>query len=181
MPLPLTHAASTLVLYRFLLHCFPSFSSSYTNTTTEADFNMMVILEICLLISSITPDGVDKPLYWGRISCCTRTYGHTLLFAFLFSAITAAVSHSGKNASFTFFIISFSSYYDLGQIGRVCLLGIISHLLADRVFGYVPFFWPFQPFVYPSMIHTKRRESGQGREARSVRWLPLSIRFSLSS
>merc|ERR1712072_1242321 len=43
----------------------------------------------------------------------------------------------------------------MGSAAVMLAIGLLSHIFADKLFGYVPFFWPIQPFVYPSMIHTK--------------------------
>mmetsp|Transcript_9698 Transcript_9698/g.27216 ORF Transcript_9698/g.27216 Transcript_9698/m.27216 type:complete len:184 (+) Transcript_9698:106-657(+) len=89
---------------------------------------------LVLLIACQVPDGIDKPLYYARRTCCTRTYGHTLLCTLL---------------------LALAGYIMFGAAVSVALVvGHGSHLLIDRVFGHVPFLWPLQKFRHPSMIHT---------------------------
>jgi hypothetical protein len=85
--------------------------------------------------ASLLPDVVDKPLHWVFHVKATRSYAHTLLFLFLTSYLCHLLfPHEWMVLTF---------------------LGILSHLLADLFFGFVPLFWPLQSFRYPSMIYTK--------------------------
>eukprot|EP01095_Lingulamoeba_sp_RSL-Kostka_P000315 TRINITY_DN1047_c0_g1_i2.p1 TRINITY_DN1047_c0_g1~~TRINITY_DN1047_c0_g1_i2.p1 ORF type:complete len:171 (-),score=2.36 TRINITY_DN1047_c0_g1_i2:77-589(-) len=104
-------------------------------------------VDIITVITSLLPDLIDKPLWIAKKTSATRTYGHTILFLLLIS-LTASVFCSNiiLNACDNEWII-------------VVFVGVLSHLLADLVFGYVPLFYPFQPFKYPSMIHTFKSRS----------------------
>ena len=120
-----------------------------------------VAVDLITIIFSLLPDLVDKPLYWMKLQKSTRSIGHTLLFLF-------AVTYS-----FSFFCVqvvnlSGLNYFDLEQVREVCLkeewkfyifTAVVSHLLSDLLFGYVPLFWPLQSFRYPSMIHTRKSKS----------------------
>lgn len=85
---------------------------------------------------SLLPDIVDKILWVSRLSRCTRSFGHTLLFTFFTAGTTLLVSNSER----------------AGLVG----LAVFSHLVADRACGHVPFFWPLQNFRQKSMVHTNQ-------------------------
>ena len=55
--------------------------------STQPQWEESSVLLMLLLLASIFPDGIDKPLYYGGVCRCTRTYGHTLLFCVTFSTL----------------------------------------------------------------------------------------------
>ena len=92
--------------------------------------------ELIAAIGALLSDLFDKPLYWGKLCHATRSYAHTLVFSVLL------------------YIASWILFRD-GKLSCILFVSVLSHLFADLFFGYVPLFYPFQSFKYPSMIHTR--------------------------
>ena len=92
--------------------------------------------ELIAVVGALLSDLFDKPLYWGKLCSATRSYAHTLVFSVL---------------------ISLTCWILLKDVKLSCILfvSVLSHLFADLFFGYVPLFYPFQSFKYPSMVHTR--------------------------
>ncbi len=87
------------------------------------------------LLFSITiflPDVFDKTVSQIMVHS-GRAYGHTLLFVFTTSLITFFITRRNKQITFTVF------------------LGSFIHLWLDLDNGgFVPFFWPFIPYFFPT-------------------------------
>ncbi len=85
---------------------------------------------IYLLFASMLPDVVDKVLFAARVAPSTRFIGHTIIFSLA--------------VSFLFYIITKKK-----NIGLALLLGCLLHLLGD-ITGFLPLFYPFVNYAFPS-------------------------------
>eukprot|EP00037_Helgoeca_nana_P014623 m.136584 g.136584 ORF g.136584 m.136584 type:complete len:228 (+) comp22634_c0_seq1:104-787(+) len=96
-------------------------------------FTPTLTTDAVVAVCSLLPDVVDKLLWIFRVTKGSRTYGHTLIFV---GGMSALGSLLGPQTA--------------GLVG----LAVLSHLVADRTCGHVPFLWPLQPFRLKSMTHT---------------------------
>jgi hypothetical protein len=151
MPQPCAHIGFAFAL----AHCV----QWYLALPVCYDTNVLSeVVDLVLLVSSLLPDLVDKPLYLCRLCKATRTFGHTLAFAAATIAAAWYFQHhvcgSTRCAVEEMFVHLRDLACDWVWVYGVAI-GLLSHLAADLMFGYVPLFWPLQPFRYPSMVHTK--------------------------
>lgn len=118
------------------------------------------LLRTTTVVASLLPDIIDKPLHWGRQCKATRSVGHTILFMCGVSATVLAVDLP-------------QPWHDCQPAFALAVsLGVASHLISDLLAGYVPLFWPLQPFRYPSMIHTRGTKTAlRACEVVSFLWL----------
>ena len=91
--------------------------------------------EVYVVFGALFPDVVDKALYRTKQCHATRSYGHSILFCVICSTLCWVISQNSV-------------------LSCIVALSLLSHLFADLFFGYVPLFYPFQQFRYPSMVHT---------------------------
>jgi membrane-bound metal-dependent hydrolase YbcI (DUF457 family) len=113
----------------------------------------VLLLDLSVIIASLLPDLIDKPLYLLKLTGGTRTYGHTILVsAFVCAAVYISLLQFWTTIE-----------YPEGWTYAV-VVGIASHLVADSFFGYVPLLYPLQGFRTISMVHNLNTRS-------KMRWL----------
>jgi len=158
MPGPCAHVGFGLALAQVLQWLLPLPRCFAPNSAHE----LRTLVDLVVLATSLLPDAIDKPLYWTRVCHATRSYGHTIVFLVLATSLTWSVCR-GAPCSSSYGHATTCSVGSLVSHVFACgpewsyavFIGIASHLLADRMFGHVPLLWPLQPFVYPSMVHTR--------------------------
>eukprot|EP01013_Petalomonas_cantuscygni_P033599 TRINITY_DN60658_c0_g1_i1.p1 TRINITY_DN60658_c0_g1~~TRINITY_DN60658_c0_g1_i1.p1 ORF type:complete len:249 (+),score=15.42 TRINITY_DN60658_c0_g1_i1:71-817(+) len=144
MPRPCAHVGFGFLLAEIFRYILPTFVAS----------THVVLLDFVIVITSLLPDIIDKPLFLCRWALGSRSYGHTVLFLFSATCVVSAVLSAFGVGPVPVVFPSFhpsqraddTAYLTVHGWGVVVFVGILSHLLSDLAFGYVPLFWPLQPF-----------------------------------
>ena len=155
MPDPCAHVGFGFLAARVLAWFFPPCAPSNANSS--------LALDLMIVLLSNLPDIVDKPLFLIGCTQGTRTYGHTILFLVLATALSAVSAA----------IFGPLEWLEAGEIcgwesiARLVSVGIASHLIADCFFGYVPLLWPlprweFREYAITTATARKRAKRWKG-------------------
>lgn len=113
-----------------------TFAFMFSKVFLYANDTKYPYFEVVAVIGGLLPDVLDKILYYSKWCHASRSYGHSILFC---SICTIILYYFTKDRILCGILFS----------------SLFSHLIADLFFGFVPVFYPFQKFKYPSMIYTR--------------------------